>query len=138
MKSLRLQALTAATFLLLALLLPFGSAASAVPATQAAKPGIQASKATATEQVADDMADGQIKSVQCKGKSLDMVFDASDEILRLHTDNYFKVDFSAINFTPKGIMNPCKQAKGMYARVYYNHIKGHPHRGILVSVEFRE
>ncbi len=138
MKNLRLQALTAAAFLLLALLSPFGSAASAAPAAQAAKPSIQAGKATATEQVADDMADGQIKSVQCKGKSLDMVFDASDGILRLHTDNYFKVDFSAINFTPKGIMNPCKKAKGMYARVYYNHVKGHPHRGILVSVQFRK
>ena len=138
MKSLRLQALASAAFLLLALLLAFGSAASAAPAAQAATPSIQAGKAAATEQVADDMADGQIKSVECKGRALDMVFDASDEVLSLHTDNYFKVDFSAINFTPKGVMNPCKQAKGMYARVYYNHVKGHPHRGILVSVEFRE
>ncbi len=131
MKNFQLQASFIAAFLLLMFLSPFANAASAARAAGISKPA-------ATQEVADDMADGQVKSVECKGRALDMVFDASDEILRLHTDNYFKVDFSAINFTPKGVMNPCKRAKGMYARVYYNHVKDHPHRGILVAVEFRK
>lgn len=67
-----------------------------------------------------------------------MTFDDSYEALRLHTDNYFKVKFSAINFTPNGIMNPRKTAKGMYVRVYYDDIKGHPIEGDLISVEFRK
>ena len=29
-------------------------------------------------------------------------------------------------------------AKGMYARVYYYHIQGHPREGDLISVEFRK
>jgi len=87
---------------------------------------------------AEDMADGQIKNVICKGRALDMDFDDSYEILHLHTDNYFKVNFSAIDFTPKGILNPCKTVKGMYARVYYYHIKGHPHEGDLISVQLRK
>ena len=62
---------------------------------------------------ARDMADGQVRTVTCKGRAMDMTFDDSYEILRLHSDNYFKVDFSAINFTPSGTMNPCKTAQGM-------------------------
>lgn len=84
------------------------------------------------------MADGQIKTITCKGRVMDMTFDDSYEILHLHTDNYFKVNFSAINFTPSGTMNPCKTARGMYARVHYYHIKGHPKEGELISVELRK
>lgn len=84
------------------------------------------------------MVDGQVKTVTCKGRTLDMSFDDSYEIQRLHTDSYFKVQFGAINFTPSGIMNPCKIAKGMHARIYYYHIKGHPKEGKLISVELRK
>lgn len=87
---------------------------------------------------ARDMADGQIKTVTCKGRAMDMTFDDSDEILHLRTDNYFNVNFSAINFTPSGTMNPCKTVQGMYARVHYYHIKGHPKEGELISVELRK
>jgi hypothetical protein len=85
-----------------------------------------------------DMAEGQIKTVACKGRSMDLTFDDSFEILRLHTDDYFKVNFSSINFTPSGILNPCKTAKGMYARIYYYPIKGQPKEGELISVELRK
>lgn len=134
MKRSWLRALIAAGLVLF----PVWNTASAPAALRRQKPEAHSHRRKAAARGALDMADGQIKSVGCKGRSLDMVFDADDEILHLHTDNYFRVDFSAINFTPKGVMNPCKQAKGMYARVYFYHIKGQPHKGILTTVEFRE
>ena len=135
MKRFRLQVVAVAGLLLLA-------APAVAAAHSQEKP---TSKAPAKEQKqqkrergAKDMADGQIKNVTCKGRALDMDFDDSYEILHLHTDNYFKVDFRAIDFTPKGIMNPCKTVKGMWARVYYYHIKGRPLEGELISVELRK
>ena len=85
-----------------------------------------------------EMADGQIKTVTCKGRSMDMTFDDSYEILRLRTGDYFKVNFSAINFTPAGTLDPCKTAKGMYARVYYYPIEGQPKEGERISMGLRK
>lgn len=135
LKMYQLQVVAVAALLLLA--------APAVAASRnQEKPSAKASAKEQKQQKrvrgAEDMADGQIKNVTCKGRALDMDFDDSYEILHLHTDNYFKVDFSAIDFTPKGIMNPCKTVKGMYARVYYYHIKGHPLEGDLISVQLRK
>jgi hypothetical protein len=136
LKNFRHQALAFAGFLLLAPLAPLPCSTSAAQVKPPSKPPAQEQEKRVRGR--RDMADGQIKSVTCKGRAMDMTFDDSDEILYLHADNYFKVDFSAINYTPSGTMNPCKTAKGMYARVYYYHIKGHPRQGGLISVQFRK
>lgn len=116
MKRFRISSVAGAGFLLLA---PF-SAAAARGAQEKAS-----SKQPAQEQ------EGQVRGAR------DMAGD-SYEILRFHTDDYFKVNFSAINFTPSGTMNPCKTVQGMYGRVHYYHIKGHPKEGELISVELRK
>jgi len=136
LKRFRIQAVAVAGFLLLAL----GSSAAARGAQEKSpsKQPAQEEKQEKRVRGAKDMADGQIKTITCKGRVMDMTFDDSYEILHLHTDNYFKVNFSAINFTPSGTMNPCKTAKGMYARVYFYHIKDHPKEGELISVELRK
>jgi len=139
LKRLQITALAVVGLLLLA---PVGLVSgAAAPLAQEKTPSKQPAKGQKQEKRvrgAKDMADGQIKTVNCKGRSMDMTFDDSYEILRLHTNNYFKVSFSAINFTPSGTINPCKTTKGMYARVYYYHIKGHPKEGDLISVELRK
>lgn len=134
LKRFRISALAVAGFLLLA---PF-SAVAARGAQEKASSKQPAQEQKKRVRGARDMADGQIKTVTCKGRVMNITFDDSYDLLRLHTDNYFKVNFSAINFTPSGTMNPCKTAQGMYARVYYYHIKGHPKKGELISVELRK
>jgi len=134
LKRLQIQAAAIVGFLLLALL-P-GAAVRAAQEKQGFKQPAQEQEKRAGGP--KDMADGQIKTVTCKGRSMDMTFDDSYEILRLRTSDYFKVNFSAINFTPSGTLNPCKTAKGMYARVYYYPIKGQPKEGELISVELRK
>jgi hypothetical protein len=123
-------------FLLLAL--QPGAAARGAQEKPGSKQPAQENKQNKRVRGSKDMADGQIKTVTCKGRSMDMAFDDSNEILRLHTGDYFKVSFSAINFTPGGTLNPCSTAKGMYARVYYYPNKGQPKEGELVSVELRK
>lgn len=134
MKRLQIPAAAVVGFLLLALL----SGADARGAQEKQDSNQPVQKQDRRVRGPKDMADGQIKTVACKGRSLDMTFDDSYEILRLRTSDYFKVDFSAINFTPSGTLNPCKTTQGMYARVYYYPIKGQPKEGDLVSVELRK
>ncbi|HET7212161.1 MAG TPA: hypothetical protein VFL79_01115 [Terriglobia bacterium] len=138
MKKLRIQAVAWAGFLLMALPASPPSAAATMQEKATSKQPVKEQKEEKQVRGARDMADGQIKTVTCKGRAMVMIFDDSDEILHLRTDNYFKVNFSAINFTPSGTMNPCKTVQGMYARVHYYHIKGHPKEGELISVELRK
>lgn len=138
LQTFQIRAAPVVGFLLLPLVLLSSTAARGAQEKTHSKQPAQQEKQEKRVRGAKDMADGQIKTVTCKGRTLDMTFDDSYEILRLHTDNYFKVNFSAINFTPSGTMNPCKTAQGMYARVYYYHIKGHPREGELISVELRK
>jgi hypothetical protein len=138
LRNFQLRTLVVAGFLLFMPFIPLsGGASAALAKPQSKQPG-QEQKQEKRARGRRHMADGQIKDVTCKGRALDMAFDDSDKILRLHTDDYFKVDFSAINFTPGGTMNPCKTVKGMYARVYYYRIEGHPREGELISVELRK
>jgi len=138
LKNFRLQSVALAGYLLLLPLAPLWSAAAPAQTASKSKEQILEHKRDKRVRGQRDLVDGQIKDVTCKGRTLDMTFDDSREILHFHTDNYFKVEFSAINFTPRGTMNPCKQAKGMYARVYFYDIKGQPREGDLISVELRK
>ncbi|HKT11697.1 MAG TPA: hypothetical protein VJW77_07710 [Terriglobia bacterium] len=138
MKKLRIQAVACAGFLLMALFASPSGAATTVQEKAISKQPAKEQKQENQVRGARDMADGQIKTVTCKGRAMVMIFDDSDEILHLRADNYFKVNFSAINFTPSGTMNPCKTVQGMYGRVHYYHIKGHPKEGELISVELRK
>jgi hypothetical protein len=134
----RIQTWTLWGFLIAVLLAPYGSVLAAAQNKTTVNPEAPTHKYPRSARGDYDMADGQIKNVQCRGKAMEMVFDDSNEILHLYADSYFKVDFSAINFTPKGTMDPCKTTKGMYARVHFYHIKGHPRVGELTSVELRK
>lgn len=138
MKKFPVYAPVLAVILMLVPLPPLVSSTNAAQSKAESKKSSREQKPGKRVRGEKDMADGQIKSVTCKGRAMNMVFDGSYETLHLFTANYFKVEFSAINFTPHGKMNPCKTAKGMYARVYYYHIKGKPHEGELISVQFRK
>jgi len=86
-----------------------------------------------------DVAEGVIKSAKCVSSAgLDLVFQIRSGALRLHTDNYFKVDFRALNFTPKGPLNPCQQLTGMKARIFFYAVSEHPGEGELIAVELKE
>jgi hypothetical protein len=49
-----------------------------------------------------------------------------------------KIDLTALNFTPTGNMNPCKDFEGMKARVQYAESSDKTVDGQVVSVELRK
>jgi Tfp pilus assembly protein PilF len=62
---------------------------------------------------------GVLKNVQCKNPQMDLQVLANSKSLTLHSENYYKVRFSALNFTPQGDLNPCKDLEGRPAKVEY-------------------
>jgi len=82
---------------------------------------------------------GTIKGVRCSTSSV-MDFDlaAAGQVIGLHSGNYFKIQFTAFNFTPTGDMKPCTQLEGMHAKVEYVEPSDKAARGWIVGVELRK
>ena len=80
---------------------------------------------------------GTVKDVQCvEPARLDLKLDTGGRTVALHSENYFKVDFTAANFTPKGELKPCTDLKGVAARIEY--VQPAAKKGQIVSVEMRK
>src|SRR5579859_1663361 len=88
---------------------------------------------------ARDLADGKIVSVKCSSPGLmDLTFQTSVHSIELHSENYYSVQYSALNFTPSGELLPCIQLQGMKARIFFYDIKGQTYSGEIISVQLRK
>lgn len=84
------------------------------------------------------VVDGAIKEVKCSAPTaMDLTLVASGRVLNLRTDNYFKVDYRALNFTPAGELQPCSQLRGMNARITYFRSQARSSEGEIIAVELR-
>jgi len=82
------------------------------------------------------VAEGTIEDAKCSGTStLEITLGSTAGAMQLYSDNYLKIPYSALNFTPKGILNPCVDIKGRHARITYRPAKGQPKQGEMVTVE---
>ena len=81
-------------------------------------------------------ARGILKNVHCTLPAV-MDFDVVDKnhSLTLHSDDYYKIEFSALGFTPEGDLHPCTEIENFHARVQFvdSDIKGE--RGQVVAVQ---
>jgi tetratricopeptide (TPR) repeat protein len=81
------------------------------------------------------VAQGTIQEVSCYGAStLELTFAAPSAVMRLFTDNYFKIPYAALNFTPVGTLNPCTDIKGQHAKITYHPAKNQPNQGEILEV----
>jgi tetratricopeptide (TPR) repeat protein len=83
---------------------------------------------------------GTIKNVRCTSPSnMDLDVDGGGKILSFYTHNYYKLAFTALNYTPKGDLHPCSDLEGMQAKVEYVETgTGASKLGGLVSIELRK
>jgi hypothetical protein len=58
--------------------------------------------------------------------------------LSLRTRNYFKVAYSAVNFTPSANLNPCTDLEKKTAKVEYFESPTSSAEGQIVSIELRK
>jgi len=86
--------------------------------TEAPEPGIQQKEEVVSGP--HQTVTGTIKNVQCSAPAImELEVDAGSKTIALHTSNYYKVKFSALNYTPRAELHPCSDLEGMHAKVEY-------------------
>jgi len=82
---------------------------------------------------------GVIRHVECSYPSvMDFMLEGTKKSVALYTNNYYKVDVSALGFEPKKEMNMCHDIEGMKARVEYADSSDKSVDGQVLSIELRE
>jgi Tfp pilus assembly protein PilF len=62
---------------------------------------------------------GVLKDVHCESAGMDLTVNSGGKSLSLHAENYYKIQFTALDFSPSGDLNPCKDLEGRPAKVEY-------------------
>ena len=79
---------------------------------------------------------GTLRGVQCSSPAtMKLKVEGAAKPLELRSRNYYKVAYSALNFTPKGDLNPCKDLEGMKAKVEYFESLNGTASGQIISIE---
>lgn len=82
-------------------------------------------------------ASGTIKNVRCAPPAvLDLDLHTGERSVSLHTGNYYKVDFTALDFAPKQDLKPCSDLEGVRARIEFVESSSSAQKpGGIVSIE---
>lgn len=78
---------------------------------------------------------GALQNVQCHSAGIVLTLVAKNKTMTLHSGNYYKIGFTALGFTPKGDLNPCKDLEGKPAKVEYVDSPNKPGTGYVVAIE---
>ncbi len=82
---------------------------------------------------------GTIKDVQCSLPAImELKVEGDGKTLSLHSNNYFKIQFTAVNFTPEGELHPCSDLDGMKAHVEFFEVSGKSAEGQIFSIELNK
>jgi tetratricopeptide (TPR) repeat protein len=82
---------------------------------------------------------GKVAAVSCKeSPGLEMTLQSPLNKLRLHTANYFKMEFTRTTWTPPDPFDPCKHLLGHTVAISYRKYENSPYDGEIVSVEVRK
>lgn len=82
---------------------------------------------------------GQIRNVTCSFPSvIEFRVESAKNSVSLYNNNYYKVEFSALDFTPEAALQPCSDLEGMKARVEYVRSSDTSVDGQAVSIEMRK
>jgi len=81
---------------------------------------------------------GVIQDVHCDASNLDLAVKTMAQTLKLHSDNYYRIEFSTLGFQPKGDLNPCSQLSGRPAKLEYQESGDKSQTPRLLSVELHQ
>ncbi len=81
---------------------------------------------------------GTLQDVHCHEPGIDLNIAAKGKTMALHSGNYYKIGFSALGFTPKGDLNPCKDLDGMSAKIEYIESAAKPAVAYVVAIELHK
>ncbi len=81
---------------------------------------------------------GTLRNVNCHLPKMDLTLDAGGKSLSLHSENYFKIEFTSLGFQPSGELNPCKDLEGRPAKVEYVESVDDAALARVLSIELRK
>ena len=81
---------------------------------------------------------GILKAVQCDAPHLDLTVSSGAQTLALHADNYYKIQFTALNFEPNGDLKPCTDLENRPARVEYVESANKTDAPHVITIELRK
>jgi tetratricopeptide (TPR) repeat protein len=82
------------------------------------------------------IAKGIIKSVQCTDPSIiELRVEDAGKGVSLYSNNYYKITYSATNYTPEGEIHPCADLEGMKASIQYAATSDKTIDGQILSVQ---
>jgi tetratricopeptide (TPR) repeat protein len=81
---------------------------------------------------------GTLQNVQCHGPGIELTVAAKGKTMALHSGNYYKIKFTALGFTPKGDINPCRDLDGVSAKVEYVESAAKPATAYVVAIELHK
>jgi tetratricopeptide (TPR) repeat protein len=81
---------------------------------------------------------GTLQNVHCHDLDIDLTVAAKGKTMALHSGNYYKIAFTALGFTPKGDLSPCKDLEGMSAKVEYVESSAKPAAAYVVGIELHK
>jgi hypothetical protein len=100
-----------------------------IEATSAASP-----HPSASADAPKHTARGIIQSVRCNGAVLELQVQNAAQTIALYSNNYFKIEFAAINDTSPGDIQPCRDLEGKPALVSYAESADKTAAGEIVSI----
>lgn len=84
-------------------------------------------------------ATGMIRGVTCSYPSvIEFHVEGAGKAVSLYSNDYFKLEFTALGFTPQGEIHPCEDIEGMKARVQYAESSDKSVDGQAIAIELRK
>ncbi len=81
---------------------------------------------------------GVLKDVHCTSAKMDLAVQSGENKTAFHSDNFYRIQFSALGFPATGELNPCRDLEGRPAKVEYVEPTNKADTGYLVSIELHK
>ncbi len=81
---------------------------------------------------------GVLKNVHCTQATMDLTVSAGEKTLPLHSDNYYKIEFSALDVKINGDLKPCTDLENRPAKVEYVESTDKLDAPHLIAIELRK
>jgi tetratricopeptide (TPR) repeat protein len=81
---------------------------------------------------------GVLKDVHCDSSHLDLALHVGAKTLALHSDDYYKIQFSVLGFKPTGDLKPCTDLEGRPAKIEYVESADGSESAHLVAIELHK
>jgi len=82
---------------------------------------------------------GVIRGVRCSYPAvIEFRVEGAKKTVSIYSSNYYKLDVSALGYTPEGDLNPCTDLEGKKARVQYAESSDKTVDGQVIAIELRK